>query len=94
MGGGGAKVTPGRAVRLALGTLPLWGAVVADVGASLVVVANGLRLVRGRPVGAGRTLPLLAPRRPTPEDAPAAVAPEAARDTCGTAGDTCCADPE
>ena len=35
---------------LAVGLLPLWGAVVADVGASLVVVANGLRLVRGRPV--------------------------------------------
>ena len=44
---------------LAAGALPLWGAVVADVGASLVVVANGLRLVRGRPLGASRSLPLL-----------------------------------
>ncbi len=44
---------------LAVGLLPLWGAVVADVGASLVVVANGLRLVRGRPLWRARALPLL-----------------------------------
>lgn len=44
---------------LAAGALPLWGAVVADVGASLIVVGNGLRLVRARPGGAARTLPLL-----------------------------------
>jgi len=46
---------------LAAGALPLWGAVVADVGASLIVVANGLRLVRGRPAGALRGVPLLDP---------------------------------
>lgn len=46
---------------LAAGALPLWGAVVADVGASLIVVANGLRLVRGRPAGSLRGVPLLQP---------------------------------
>jgi len=46
---------------LAAGALPLWGAVVADVGASLIVVANGLRLVRGRPAGTLRGAPLLQP---------------------------------
>ena len=44
---------------LAAGALPLWGAVVADVGASLIVVANGLRLVRGRPRGRLRGMPIL-----------------------------------
>ena len=48
-------------VLLALGLLPLWGAVVADVGASLVVIGNGLRLIRGRPLGASARLPLLRP---------------------------------
>ena len=46
---------------LAFGALPLWGAVLTDVGASLIVVANGLRLLRGRPLGRGRDLPLLQP---------------------------------
>ncbi len=45
----GTKVLAGAI--LAVGALPLWGAVLADVGASLIVVANGLRLVRSRPVG-------------------------------------------
>ena len=49
---------------LAAGALPLWGAVVADVGASLIVVANGLRLVRGRPVGSLPGAPLLDPATP------------------------------
>ena len=53
----GTKLLAG--VILAAGALPLWGAVVADVGASLIVVANGLRLVRGRPVGSLRGAPLL-----------------------------------
>jgi Cd2+/Zn2+-exporting ATPase len=44
---------------LVAGALPLWGAVVADVGASLVVIGNGLRLLRGRPAGRLRRLPLL-----------------------------------
>ncbi|MGE4427014.1 MAG: hypothetical protein AB7G37_11235 [Solirubrobacteraceae bacterium] len=39
------------AVFLLFGALPLWAAVGVDVGASLLVVANGLRLVAGRPVG-------------------------------------------
>ena len=46
---------------LAAGALPLWAAVVADVGASLIVVGNGLRLVRGRPGGSLRGAPLLQP---------------------------------
>ena len=46
---------------LAAGALPLWGAVVTDVGASLIVVANGLRIVRGRPAGALRSMPVLDP---------------------------------
>ncbi len=46
---------------LAFGALPLWGAVLTDVGASLLVVANGLRLLRGRPLGPSRRLPLLHP---------------------------------
>ena len=48
---------------LAAGALPLWGAVVADVGASLIVVGNGLRLIRGRPGGTLRGAPLLEPAR-------------------------------
>ncbi len=57
---------------LAAGALPLWGAVVADVGASLIVVGNGLRLIRGRPGGSLRGAPLLLP---VPKRvAPAAVA--------------------
>lgn len=45
---------------LAVGALPLWGAVATDVGASLVVVANGLRLLRGTPIGKLRDAPMLA----------------------------------
>lgn len=45
---------------LAAGALPLWGAVATDVGASLVVVANGLRLLRGFPIGKLRGIPMLA----------------------------------
>ena len=48
---------------LAAGALPLWGAVAADVGASLIVVANGLRLVRGRPGGKLRSAPVLSTGR-------------------------------
>ncbi len=44
---------------LAAGALPLWGAVAADVGASLIVVGNGLRLVRGRPLGRLRGMPII-----------------------------------
>ena len=52
-------------VVLAAGALPLWGAVATDVGASLVVVANGLRVLRGRPRGRLGRMPILAaaPRR-------------------------------
>ena len=49
---------------LVAGSLPLWAAVASDVGASLVVVANGLRLVGGRPGGRMRGLPMLAGRSP------------------------------
>ncbi len=49
---------------LAAGSLPLWAAVASDVGASLVVVANGLRLIVGTPRGRSRGLPILtAPAR-------------------------------
>ena len=48
------------AVILAAGALPLWGAVATDVGASLVVVANGLRLLRRAPAGRLGGAPLLA----------------------------------
>ena len=54
---------------LAAGALPLWGAVVADVGASLIVVANALRLVRGRPMGRLKGLPILGAVSVTPSDA-------------------------
>ena len=46
------------AIFLILGALPLWAAVGVDVGASLLVVANGLRLVSGHPVR-NRRLPML-----------------------------------
>lgn len=67
---------------LAAGALPLWGAVAADVGASLIVVANGLRLVRGRPRGATRDAPIL---RPLTADALGEVATPT-----GVCGDGCC----
>ena len=65
----GTKLAAGAV--LAAGALPLWGAVLADVGASLVVVANGLRLVRGRPAGGLRGAPILLPtsRRAEPGEA-------------------------
>lgn len=44
---------------LAAGALPLWAAVASDVGASLVVVANGLRLIGGYPRGRLRSVPIL-----------------------------------
>ena len=52
-------------VFLAAGALPLWAAVGTDVGASLIVVANGLRLLRRSPGGRLRGAPILqpAPRR-------------------------------
>ena len=55
---------------LAAGALPLWGAVLTDVGASLIVVANSLRLLRMRPL-AGRL-----------RGAPLLAAPPRARDSC------------
>jgi Cd2+/Zn2+-exporting ATPase len=45
---------------LAAGSLPLWAAVASDVGASLVVVANGLRIIVGTPGGRLRGLLVLA----------------------------------
>ncbi len=46
---------------LAFSALPLWAAVASDVGASLIVVANGLRLLRGTPrAGSLRGAPMLA----------------------------------
>ena len=72
---------------LAAGQLPLWGAVVADVGASLIVVGNGLRLIRGRPSGALRGMPLLQAKERTATAAVPSSEP-AARETCE---DECCA---
>ncbi len=70
---------------LAAGALPLWGAVAADVGASLIVVGNGLRLVHGRPRGATRDDPILRPVTADP------VAEEAGAGTAaGSCGDDCC----
>lgn len=56
----GTKVI--AAVFLLFGALPLWAAVGVDVGASLLVVANGLRLVSRHPAGK-QALPILE-RRP------------------------------
>ena len=68
---------------LAVGALPLWGAVASDVGASLLVVLNGLRLLRGRPHGRSRGLPLLpAAAARTSEPPPAAAAPRCDEDGC------------
>ena len=50
------------AVLAVAGMLTLWMAVLADVGATLLVVANGLRLLRARPSGGLRSLPLLDPK--------------------------------
>ena len=74
---------------LAAGMLPLWGAVVADVGASLIVVANGLRLIVGAPRGRLGSLPILPPARTAAAAAATvgAVAPQAAcQDDCCDAG--------
>lgn len=48
----GAKLI--AAILLIAGALPLWGAVATDVAASLLVVANGLRVARSTPLGASR----------------------------------------
>ncbi|MDW5598094.1 cation-translocating P-type ATPase [Conexibacter stalactiti] len=48
------------AALLAAGLLPLWGAVLTDVGASLVVVLYGLRLLVAKPGGRLRGIPVLA----------------------------------
>jgi Zn2+/Cd2+-exporting ATPase len=72
---------------LAAGALPLWGAVVADVGASLVVVVNGLRLIRGRPAGSLRSVPLLQPASKQPQ--PVDVGPGGACDATAHAGGCC-----
>ena len=79
----GTKLVAGGV--LAAGFLPLWGAVVADVGASLIVVGNGLRLIRGRPSGASRGLPLLQPKARL--DSPSSTGPPAT----SSGEDACCA---
>lgn len=53
------------AVLALTGALTLWMAVLADVGATLLVVANGLRLLGAKPFGPTRTKPLLARSRRT-----------------------------
>ena len=42
----------------AFGVASLWGAIAADVGATLLVVANALRLLRGRADAAAESVPL------------------------------------
>ena len=70
-------------VVLAAGALPLWAAVATDVGASLIVVANGLRLLRRAPSGRLRSAPLLAaaPTRGEPS-AQAETQPAGCCDSC------------
>jgi Zn2+/Cd2+-exporting ATPase len=58
---------------LAAGMLPLWAAVVSDVGASLVVVLWGLRVLVASPRGRMAGMPLL--ERPSRVTAPAPAAP-------------------
>jgi len=71
------------AALLAGGALPLWGAVIADAGASLIVVGNGLRVVRGRPVtGAARHTAMLTPT-PCPAPDVDAVRSHEHGDACG-----------
>ncbi len=59
-------------VLTALGMATMWGAIAADVGVSLLVVANALRLLRARPAdapprgGAGRRTAAPAPATPAP----------------------------
>jgi Cd2+/Zn2+-exporting ATPase len=61
------------AVLLAFGLLPLWAAVVTDVGASLVVVLWGLRVLVAAPGGRLQGIPILTPaRRRDSEPAPVA----------------------
>ncbi len=48
------------------GFLTLWMAVLADVGATLIVVANGLRLLKSHPWGRLRSQPMLGTRRAVP----------------------------
>jgi len=74
-------------VILAFGALPLWGAVVSDVGASLLVVLNGLRLLRARPMGRRRSLPLL------PAAPPRMIASTTAEIVDEPDNDACCAPP-
>jgi Zn2+/Cd2+-exporting ATPase len=72
---------------LAAGALPLWGAVAADVGASLIVVANGLRLTRGRPRGPTRDDPILRPAgAPAAREVADAAAHSCDDGCCGPAG--------
>ncbi len=40
------------------GAASMWAAIAADTGATLVVIANGLRLLRPGGAGSGRDLPL------------------------------------
>ena len=64
-------------VLLVAGALPLWAAVASDVGASLVVVANGLRLIVGAPRGRLGGIPMLAaPRRQEGDGDACCEAPE------------------
>ncbi len=58
------------AVLLAFGMLPLWAAVATDVGASLVVVLWGLRVLVGTPGGSMRDMPILPTARRSGERQP------------------------
>ncbi len=73
------------AIVLAFGALPLWGAVITDVGASLLVVMNGLRLLRGSPHGSMRNQPQLAPagaRAPSTNPVPDCNSDHCADESC------------
>ena len=71
------------AVLALFGFVTLWMAVLVDVGATLLVVANGLRILRSRPMGALRGVPILDAQR---EAAPAVAPVE-------HAGGSCCSSP-
>ncbi len=72
---------------LAAGSLPLWAAVASDVGASLIVVANGLRLIVGVPRGRMRSLPILAvPERSSAEASRHEQHHHHDRDRCAASG--------
>lgn len=71
------------AVLALFGLVTLWMAVLVDVGATLLVVANGLRILRSRPIGTLRGVPML--------NAQAKTAPAEPVQHVDHSGESCCA---